>query len=58
VVDNKVFAGRRVKALPVFANTIGFLFAAGLFPEVGCGAAHVMDIALELRVTYKRPDLV
>ncbi len=42
----------REKALSVFADALRHLFLAGRMSEIGGGTAHVVDIALEIRLLY------
>ena len=50
VVGVQIFARLGGKAAAIFAAAVLFLPGAGCVAEVGRGAAHVVDIALELRV--------
>ena len=50
VVGVHILAGGGVEALPSAAGTLGHLLFAGRVPEVGGGAAHIVDVALEVRI--------
>ena len=52
VVGFHVFAGGGIQALPSAAGTLRQLLFAGRMAEVGGGAAHIVDIALEILVLY------
>ncbi len=50
VGDREVLAGSRREAAPVRAGTCCRLLLAGTDHELGSGATHIVDIALEVRV--------
>ena len=53
MVHPKIFAWFREKALFVLAYTLRQLFFTGRMAEIGCRAAHIMDIALKIRFPGK-----
>ena len=52
VVGIHIFAGCGVEALPPAAGTFGQLLFAGRVAEIGGGAAHIVDVALEILVLH------
>ena len=52
VVGFHVLAGGGIEALPSAAGTLGQLLVTGRVAEVGSGAAHIVDVALEILVLY------
>ena len=50
VVGVHILAGGGVEALTAAAGTLGHLFFAGRVPEVGSGTAHIVNVALEIRI--------
>ena len=57
MINLKVFAGGRIKALPVLADSGIHLLVAGCVPEIGGGPPHIMDVSLEPGVIKKQPRL-
>ena len=55
VVGPQILTGRREEALPVLADALAELLGTGGLAEVGRGAAHVVDIALEVRLPGHLP---
>ena len=55
VADFQFFAGSGVEALAMLAGTAFQLLVAGRGAEIGRGAAHIMDIALEIREGCQQP---
>ena len=52
VVRPHILAGGGVQALPSAAGTLGQLLFAGGVAEIGGGAAHIVDVALEILVLH------
>ena len=50
----QVWAGFWEKALPVLAYPLGQLFLTGRLSEIGCGTAHIMNMALKILVFCNR----
>ena len=50
MVGNHIFAGSGEKALATATSTLRKLLLASRLAEIGGGAAHIVDIALEIRV--------
>ena len=58
VIGVQIGAGLRRKAAAVLAHTALLLLLAAGVAEVGAGAAHVVDIALELGILRQQPRLL
>ena len=52
VVGVHILAGGRVQALPPAAGALGHLLFTGRVPEIGGGAAYIVDVALEVRILH------
>ena len=52
MVGVHIFARGGIEALPSAAGALGHLLAAGGMAEIGGGAAHIVDIALEILVLH------
>ena len=58
VIGVQIGAGLRRKAAAVLAHTALLLLLAAGVAEVGAGAAHIVDIALELGILRQQPGLL
>ena len=55
MIGLQLWAGFGEQTLPVHAGSVVLLVAAGRSPEVGGRTAHIVDIALELRLLRQQP---
>ena len=58
MVCHQIFAGLREQALLSGAGPLCHLLFAGREPEISCGASHIVDIALEIRLLRQKPCLL
>ena len=57
MIRHQVFAGLREQALLSRTCPLCHLLFAGREPEIGCGTAHIVDVALEIRLLCQKPRL-